>query len=130
VTDKKPKEPMIGEQNRPSPIDFDTPITELTMRDLATVFQGQFVEKEQVKEFSKPEKEWIKVERLKELQFKEFKELQFKEVFKGDIIKEFKPPELKPPELKPESAAGGIDQATIDQIADRVADVLERRGRG
>lgn len=122
MSEKKQKEPMIGDQNRPSPIDFDAPITDLTMRDLVSVFHGQFVEKEQVKEYSK---EWMKVERIKEWHTKEFKELTFKEVLKGDIIKEF-----KGPELKPEKEVGGIDQTTIEQIAERVADVLERRGRG
>jgi hypothetical protein len=135
MTDKN-KEPMIGQENRPSAIDFDTPVSQLKLRDLVNAVQGTIIE-----EKFKPEKELIKGERIKELiskeQFKPEKEFfkpekEFfkpeKELLKGDVIKEFA---AKPPELKPEKEIGDIiDEPTIDRIAARVAERLGRGGGG
>lgn len=136
MNDDSPKEPMIGQQNRPSPIDFDAPIADFKLKDLMTVVHGQFLEKEQLKEHSKPEKEHFK-EQFKELSKPEkeilkgdrFKELSKpeKEFLKGDSIKEFGKPEK---ELKAEKEIPGLDDVTIDRIAERVADVIKQRGGG
>lgn len=117
------KEPMIGQENRPTAIDYDAPIANFKLRDLHAVIYAHLSEKEVLKvekEVHKPEKELFKPE-------KEFHKPE-KELFKPE--KEFYKPEhfkpekeiLKPELTKPEKT---VDPGMIDQIATKVAQKLK-----
>jgi hypothetical protein len=137
------KEPMIDQGNRPTPINFDTPLSELKVQDLMMLLGAQTAENAKLtpqpellkpelsKEFSKPEKEHfkelIKGDLLKELHKVE-KEIHKpeKELFKPE--KELNKPEkefFKPELSKPEKE---IDPRVIDQIAERIEQRLKERG--
>jgi len=137
------KEPMIGQQSRPTAIDYDAPIANFKLRDLYAVISSHLhTEKEIVKvekEHFKPEKEKeiLKPEKEKEF-YKPEKEKEYfkpekeKEYFKPEKEKEhFKPEkELLKPEkegFKPESSKP-FDPSVIDQIADRVIERLKSQG--
>ncbi len=142
------KEPMIGQESRPTTMDFDTPIAQLKMWELLAVVNAQVAEQikltplpEMLKpEVSKVEKEWLKPElskpevikgdSLKELSKpeKEFlkpelskPELSKPEVVKGDSFKE-----QKPGELKPETQVNVAD--LTERVATRVVDMLKEQG--
>src|SRR5580765_501582 len=122
MADQSKKEPMIGKENRPSPIDYDAPLSGMKVRDLLGVLSAH--SSEQVKAFPeqfKPEHfkpEFYKPETFKPEQFKPehfkpefykpetFKPEQFKpEHFKPEFYKPetFKPEHLKPEYVKPEA---------------------------
>ncbi len=141
------KEPMIGKADRPTPIDYDAPISNFKLRDLVAVVNAQMLEHlkhipeilkpEHIKpethkpelvksekeifkvekEFHKPEKEILKVE--KEVAKPE------KELLKPE--KEFFKPELTKPEFtKPEKETGLGDP--VEQIAQRVVQLMKQQG--
>ena len=75
------KEPMIGKSNRPTTIDYDTPLSELKVRDLLGILSAHTSEQSKTHlEFYKPEyyKEWYKPEYYKP------------EAYKPDLLKEHK----------------------------------------
>ncbi len=126
------KEPMIGQQNRPTAIDYDAPIANFKLRDLYAVIHSQLhtekeilkVEKEHFKpekekEYFKPEKEYFKSEKEKEY----FKPEKEKEHFKPE--KELLKPEKEA--LKPETSKP-FDPSVIEHIADRVIERLKSQG--
>jgi hypothetical protein len=145
------KEPMIGQESRPTAIDFDMPIANFTLRDLYAVMQSQIhlaqehlkTEKEHFKESLKPEhtKEFIKPEKEKEI-LKVEKEIlkgeKEKEILKGEKEKEFQKPEkefAKPEKeaLKPEKELSKPEKqidvpGLVEQVAVRVIEKL--RGQG
>lgn len=128
------KEPMIGQESRPTAIDYDAPIANFKLRDLYAVINQHFIEKE----VAKVEKEHFKAEKEKE-HWKPEKEKEHwkpekeKEHFKPEKEKEhFKPEkELLKPEkekefLKPETGKP-IDPSVIEQVVARaVEQVLGR----
>jgi|SRR5580765_632389 hypothetical protein len=142
MADQSKKEPMIGKENRPSPIDYDAPLSGMKVRDLLGVLSAH--SSEQVKAFP----EQFKPEHFKPEFYKPetFKPEQFKpEHFKPEFYKPetFKPEHLKPEYVKPEafkellkpefskpvekefpSDPGDI----IQQVAERVVNVLKERG--
>src|SRR6266404_537681 len=96
------KDPMISREQRPTAVDFDIPISDFKLRDLVSVIQAQI----------RPEKEILKSE--KELHKPE------KELFKTE--KEFLKPEK---ELsRPEKEVGGFSPEQLEQIAQRVAELM------
>jgi hypothetical protein len=112
-----PKEPMIGKSSRPTPIDYDAPVAGMKVRDLLAVISahgGEQLKAEQLKthpEYFKPEHykpEYFKPDFYKPEYFKEYQKPEF---LKGDSLKEFKEGPGDP----------------IEQIANRVADVLKSR---
>jgi hypothetical protein len=128
------KEPMIGQSSRPTPIDYDAPISGFKLRDLIAIVNSQMIEHlkytptpEQLKpefhkpELHKPEKEVLKVE--KELRKPE------KEVIK--VEKEFVKPEkefLKPEKefFKPEFSKPGPEiEGLVEKIALMVVEKLK-----
>ena len=134
------KEPMIGQESRPTAIDFDMPIADFKLRDLYAIIHTHLQpeilksEKEQFKEHLKPEKEkeYFKLEKehfkehLKPEKEKEYFKLEkeFKEHFKPE--KEALKPEK---ELsKPEKPLG--DPRVIDQIVTQVVERLKGQGGG
>jgi len=128
------KEPMIGQQNRPTAIDYDAPIANFKLRDLYAVISSHLHTEKEIlkveKEHFKPEKEkeYFKPEKEKEY----FKSEKEKEHFKPEKEKEYFKPEkelLKPEKeaLKPETSKP-FDPSVIEQIADRVIDRLKSQG--
>jgi hypothetical protein len=97
------KEPMIGQENRPTAIDYDAPIRDFKLRDLYSLIQSQ-VQHEYLKsekETTKVEKEHFKVE--KELLKVEKEHLKTeKEHFKGEKEKEHLKGEKEKEHLKGE----------------------------
>lgn len=137
---------MIGQENRPTAIDYDAPITSFKLRDLVAVVNSQMLEylkytpqpehlKPEIfkpelikpekeifkseKELRKPEKELLKVE--KEL-VKPEKELlkPEKERFKPELSKPEKELEFPDPEI------GRL----VESIAIRVVEMLKKQGIG
>jgi hypothetical protein len=137
MADQSKKEPMIGKENRPSPIDYDAPLSGMKVRDLLGVLSAH--SSEQVKAFPeqfKPEHfkpEFYKPETFKPEQFKPefYKPETFKpehlkpEYVKPEAFKELLKPEFsKPVEKEFPSDPGDI----IQQVAERVVNVLKERG--
>ncbi len=142
------KEPMIGQENRPTAIDYDLPIADFKLRDLYAVIQAQIrpekeilktekehFKSEKEKEIWKVEKEHFKPEKEKEL-LKGEKEKEFfkpekeKELLKSEKEKEFFKPEkeaLKPEKelSKPEKV---VDPGLVEQIATAVIERLKAQG--
>jgi hypothetical protein len=126
MADQPKKEPMIGKENRPTPIDYDAPLSGMKVRDLLGVLSAH--SSEQLKnypEYFKPEQ--LKPEHLKPEFYKpeSLKPEHYKpEYFKPEIFKEFQKPEaFKPPEgFKPDPTD------LIQQVAERVVGVLKERG--
>jgi hypothetical protein len=128
MSDKK--QPMISQSQRPSPIDFEQPLSNLKAGDLHTMMQTvllpEIQKNEKVVEHVKPEQfkpENFKVEKVVE---------QLKpENFKVEkVVEQLKPESFKPEGAKPEGGKPGpieIGQDTIEQIATRVADILKTR---
>ena len=109
------KDPMISRDQRPTAVDFDVPISDFKLRDLVSVIQAQIHPE---KEFAKGEKELHKPEKE---HFKPEKEFRKPEHFKPE--KEFLKPEK---ELsKPEKETGGFSPEQIEQIAQRVAELMK-----
>jgi hypothetical protein len=111
------KEPMIGREQRPTATDFEAPISDMKLRDLMAVIEAQIRPEKEIlkseKEFHKPEKELLKTE----------KEFRKPEGFKPE--KEFLKPEK---ELsKPEKEAGRILPEQVEQIAQRVAELMKNQ---
>jgi len=121
------KEPMIGQQNRPTAIDFDAPIANFKLRDLYAVIHSQIhTEKEHFK--PEKEKEYFKPEKEKE----HFKPEKEKEYFKPEKEKEYFKPEkelLKPEkELSKPELSKPIDPGLIEQIVEKVVERLKTKG--
>lgn len=128
---EQPKQPMIDQANRPSPIDFTASISSLKVGEYLALNWGEWlkVEKEISKELHKPEKEHFKEKEFKETHLKETKP----EWVKGEglkvekeVIKELVKPEgLKgEKEFKPDP----VLERLVDQVAQRVVDVLKQQG--
>jgi hypothetical protein len=137
------KEPMIGQESRPTAIDYDAPIANFKLRDLYAVISNHFLEKEvakvekehfkgeKEKEHFKPEKEkehW-KPEKEKE----HFKPEKEKEHWKPEKEKEYFKPEkelLKPEKekefLKPERSKP-FDPNLLDEVVTRVVEQVMGR---
>lgn len=145
------KQPMIGQADRPTAIDYDAPITSFKLRDLVAVVNSQMLEYLKYTpqpEYLKPEifkPEHIKPEHIKPEKeiFKSEKELRKpeKELLKAE--KELVKPEkelLKPekerfkPELsKPEKEWEIPDPEIgrlVELIAIRVVEMLKKQGIG
>jgi hypothetical protein len=113
------KEPMIGKEDRPASaasaaIDLDTSLSQLKVRDLASLFPEYFKPEVLKPEHFKPEHfkpEHFKPEQLKPEQIKP-------ELLKPEIWKELAKPEDK----------GDPWEQVIERIADRVAAKLGGRG--
>ena len=127
------REPTIGQEDRPTAIDYDIPIADFKLRDLVSVIRAHlWPEKEFLKpekEFHKPEKELFKSEKE---HYKPEKEYWKPEHFKPEHYKPEK--EVLKPEkelLKPELSKPGpeVGPEVIEQIATRVADILKRSSR-
>src|SRR5580765_1518052 len=122
MADQSKKEPMIGKENRPSPIDYDAPLSGMKVRDLLGVLSAH--SSEQVKAFP----EQFKPEHFKPEFYKPetFKPEHLKpEHFKPEVYKELLKPEFsKPVEKEFPSDPGDI----IQQVAERVVNVLKERG--
>ena len=127
------KEPMIGQESRPTAIDFDMPIANFKLRDLYAVIQAhpEFLklEKEHLK--GEKEKEHLKTEKehFKEKEYfkseKEKEHFKEKEYFKGDHFKPEKEA-LKPEKegFKPEKP---IDRGFVEEVAARVVSILREQ---
>lgn len=105
----QPMQPMIGKENRPSPIDFNAALSSLNVGQYLALSWGEWlkVEKEISKELHKVEKEHIKE---KETHLKETKQEHLKpEQLKPEYFKpeHFKPELYKPEYFKPEWVKGG-----------------------
>jgi len=137
------KEPMIGQESRPTAIDYDASIADWKVRDLMALIGAQMPHAaEQAKttpipenlkpEFHKPEwvkPEFHKPEWVKPEWFKPEKELAKpeKEFFKGEKEfikpeKEFLKPELSKPPIQPDP--GDL----VERVATRVVEILQQRG--
>jgi hypothetical protein len=105
-----PKEPMIGKSSRPSPIDYDAPLTGMKVRDLLGVLSAHTNEQ-------------IKTERIKP---EHYKPEYFKpDYYKPEYFKEFYKPEfIKPDYFK---GGGGSPGDPVEQLAERVAEVLKSK---
>jgi hypothetical protein len=122
---ERQKEPMIGQEQRPTAIDYDAPISGLKVRDFLTLFPwGEYfkVEKEISKELHKVEKEHFKPEthlkpELLKAEFKQEKEI-LKELLKPEGFKGEK-------EFKPDPA---LLESLVDRVATRVVAVLKQQG--
>src|SRR5260370_39432408 len=151
----QPAQPLIGKENRPSPIDFNASLSSLNVGQYLALNWGEWlkVEKEISKELHKVEKEHIKE---KETHLKETKNEQVKpELVKSEHLKpEFQKPEYFKPEwvkgehlkvekeaikelVKPEALKVEQDfnpdpnfKRLVEQIAERVAQILQQRGGG
>jgi hypothetical protein len=140
------KEPMIGQENRPTAIDYDLPIGDFKLRDLYAVIQAhirpekellktekEHFKSEKEKEILKVEKEYVKPEKEKEILKveKEYvKPEKEKELLKPEKEKEFFKPEkeaLKPEKelSKPEKV---FDPGLVEQIATAVIEKLKAQG--
>jgi len=118
---------MIGQESRPTAIDYDASIADWKVRDLMALIGAQMPHAaEQAKftpipenlkpEFHKPEwfkPEWVKPEGLKPEWFKP-------EWFKPE--KEFLKPELSKPPIQPDP--GDL----VERVATRVVEILQQRG--
>lgn len=109
MTDES-KEPMISKGNRPTPIDYDAPISDWQIRDLVALIDAKIEVLKPEKELSKPEKEYHKPERYKPEQLK-----PEKESLKGE--KEYSKPE-KEFEI----------EELLDRFTQRFVDVLKEYG--
>jgi hypothetical protein len=133
------KEPMIGQESRPTAIDFDMPIADFKLRDLYAIIQTHIHPEKEIlkleKEHFKPEKEKEHFKSEKEKEFvkvekEHFKPEKEKEHFKGEKEKEhFKPEKetLKPEKelSKPEKP---FDPGLVEQIATKVIEHLKAQG--
>ena len=150
----QPTQPMIGKENRPSPIDFNAALGSLNVGQYLALSWGEWlkVEKEISKELHKVEKEHIKEKEthLKETQQEHLKPEQLKP-------EQFKPEQFKPEYFKPEWVKGGeqlkVEKEVIkelvkpeglkvekefkpdptldrlvEHIAERVVEILQQRG--
>lgn len=112
MSSSEQNEPMIGRDNRPSQVNAETRVAELTVRQLMDLMRVQ----------QTAGREWYKPEH------KEFwKPEVFKEFWKPEAFKEYYKPEFSKPELsKPEGSVdmGGI----VEQIADLVVAKLREQG--
>jgi hypothetical protein len=134
-TPSQGKEPMIGQDQRPTPIDFNAELATLKVSEFLSLQWGEIIKVEKElhkpekelfkpekefhkpeKEFSKPEKELSKPEWGKTEGLKVEKEV-FKELLKPEGIKGEK--ELKPDPLL---------ERLVDQVAARVVSVLKQEG--
>lgn len=103
MSSSEQNEPMIGRENRPSQVNAETRVADLTVRHLMDIMRVQ----------PTAGLEWYKPEH--------------KEFWKPEAFKEYYKPEFSKPELsKPEGPidAGGI----VEQIADRVVAKLREQG--
>ncbi len=105
------KEPMIGKSSRPTPIDYDAPLTGMKVRDLLGVLSAHSNEQGKANlEFYKPE--YYKPDFYKE---------HFKpEIYKPDYFKEF-----KETVKEKEFTSGGGDP--VEKLATRVAEILKNK---
>jgi hypothetical protein len=103
------KEPMIGKSSRPSPIDYDAPLTNMKVRDLLGILSAHSGEQ------AKSHYEFYKPEFYKPDFYKE----HFKEIYKPDTLKEFKET------VKEKEFTNPVDP--VEQLANRVAEVLKNR---
>lgn len=97
------KEPMIGQESRPTAIDYDMPIANFKLRDLYAVIHSHPEMIKVEKETFKPEKEKEQLKPEKEKEY--FKPEKEKEVMKGEKEKEHFKPEKEKEHFKPEKEA-------------------------
>jgi hypothetical protein len=101
------KEPMIGKSSRPTPIDYDAPLSGMKVRDLLGVLSAH----------SSANLEFYKPEYYKPDFYKE----HFKpEIYKPDYLKEHKET------IKEKEFIGGSGDP-VEQLATRVAEILKNK---
>jgi hypothetical protein len=112
-----PKEPMIGKSSRPSPIDYDAPLSGMKVKDLLGVLSAHAATNEQLKpEHVKPD--LFKPEHYKPEYYKP-------DFYKPEYFKEFYKPEFTKPDLF--KGGGGSPGDPVEQLAERVAEVLKNK---
>lgn len=113
MSDEEQKEPMIGQESRPSQLNLDATISNLTVRQLTDLLRTSFAP------------EWYKPEHQKEHKeyYKEYYKEHYKEYLKPEIWKELAKPEGFKPGPDP-LGQGDI----VEQIATRVVAKMREQG--